>query len=126
MFLLAQEYQSFRSAFDSIVSKLRWLGTQGVNFFLNSWYAKQPMFWLPLGWIPYHAEWLLSFPRAPLGSISVNVWAIACGSVISMVSEGILALWTLQHGKVQEGANKGKKIKMAASPIPAKGSKKEL
>ena len=52
----ARDQQSFRSTFDSIVSKLRWLGTQGVNFFLNSWYAKQPMFWLPVGWIPYHAD----------------------------------------------------------------------
>ncbi|EME83946.1 uncharacterized protein MYCFIDRAFT_134708 [Pseudocercospora fijiensis CIRAD86] len=123
----SRDQQAFRSTFDSIVSKLRWLGTQGFNFFLNSWYAKQPMFWLPTGWVPYHAEWLLSFPRAPLGSISVNVWAIACGSVIGMVSEGIIALWTLQQGKVQTGANEGEKVKMAPiSASTSEGSKKEL
>lgn len=74
-----------------------------MNFILNTWYAKQPMFWLPQGWVPYQAEWVLSLPRAPLGSISVNVWAIACGSVIGMISEGIIALWTLSHGSVKTG-----------------------
>ena len=83
-----------------------------MNFILNTWYAKQPMFWLPQGWVPYQAEWLLSLPRAPLGSISVNVWAIACGSVIAMLSEGIVALWTLRSGTVKTGANKGEKVKM--------------
>ncbi|KAK4496213.1 hypothetical protein PRZ48_012193 [Zasmidium cellare] len=118
----ARDQQSFRATFDSIVSKLRWLGTQGVNFVLNTWYAKQPMFWLPQGWVPYQAEWILSLPRAPLGSISVNVWAIACGSVIGMISEGIIALWTLSHGSVKTGPNKGEKLKME-KPI---AMKKEL
>ncbi|CAK4010381.1 related to GET1 [Lecanosticta acicola] len=120
--------QSFRSSFDSIVSKLRWLGTQGVNFILNTWYAKQPMFWLPQGWVPHQAEWLLSFPRAPLGSISVNVWAIACGSVIAMISEGIVALWTLKSGEVKTGPNKGEKLKMssAAGAAAESETKKEL
>jgi hypothetical protein len=88
------------------------------------------MFWLPQGWVPYHVEWVLSFPRAPLGSISINVWAIACGSVIGMVIEGLMALWTLRTGVVQEGARKGEKVKM--EPMPGVGStsgdreKKEL
>lgn len=81
------------------------------------------MFWLPQGWVPYPAEWILSFPRAPLGSISVNVWAIACGSVIAMVSEFLVAAWTLRQGKVLEGSNKGEKVKMEPMKV---GGKKEL
>jgi hypothetical protein len=100
----AQASQSFRNTFDSVVSKLRWLGTQGVNFLLNGWYAKTPMFWLPQGWVPYQAEWVLSLPRAPLGSISVNVWGIACGSVIAMLGELVVAAWTLKDGKGQKTA----------------------
>ena len=69
------------------------------------------MFWLPQGWVPYHAEWVLSFPRAPLGSISINVWAMACASVIAMVSEGLRAGWALREGKVVEGPGKGEKLK---------------
>lgn len=49
------------------------------------------MFWLPEGWVPYYAEWLLSFPRAPLGSISIQAWFVACGAVILLASDVILA-----------------------------------
>ncbi|KAF2771198.1 CHD5-like protein, partial [Teratosphaeria nubilosa] len=91
--------QSFRSNFDRIVSALRWLGTQGLLFFCNTWYSKTPMFWLPQGWVPYPVEWILSFPRAPLGSVSVNVWNMACASVIALISEGIRAVWTLRSGR---------------------------
>lgn len=85
------------------------------------------MFWLPQGWVPYQVEWILSFPRAPLGSISVNVWGIACGAVIGMVIEGVVALWTLRTGTVVEGPRKGEKIKMDAVPTMGTGKeKKEL
>ncbi len=82
------------------------------------------MFWLPQGWVPYQIEWVLSFPRAPLGSISINVWAIACASVIKMVVEGSMAVWTLRSGVVKDGPRKGEAIKMEA--VPGVGAKKEL
>ena len=82
------------------------------------------MFHIPQGWVPYPVEWLLSFPRAPLGSVSINVWSLACASVIGMVIEGVMALWTLRIGVVQEGPKKGQAIKMDA--IPGAGQKKEL
>lgn len=91
----------FRSSFDSILNKLRWLGTQGVNFLVNTWFSKQGMFWLPRGWVPYAGEWVLSFPRAPLGSVSVNVWGMACGMVIGLVVEAATAAWTLK-GRTEE------------------------
>jgi tail-anchored protein insertion receptor len=108
----------------------RFLGTQGLQFVCNAWYAKQPMFWLPQGWVPYHVEWVLSFPRAPIGSISINIWAIACASVIHMTIEAIIGILTLRTGVVQTGERKGEKVKM--EPIPAVSSggdvseKKEL
>lgn len=109
------------------MSAVRWLGTQGVNFLINTYFSSTPMFWLPQGWVPYYAEWVLSCPRAPLGSISINVWGIACGSVIAMVSEAIRATITLKKGEVVEGANKGEKLKMEAIKTPTSAdSKKEL
>jgi hypothetical protein len=63
------------------------------------------MFWLPKGWLPHSAEWVLSLPRAPLGSISVNVWALACGAVIAMITEVVAALWTV---KLKAQATTGK------------------
>lgn len=59
------------------------------------WYMKQPMFWIPKDWVPYYAEWLLSFPRAPLGSVSVNVWVMACVAGISLVSDALVAIIAL-------------------------------
>lgn len=117
----ASSLQSFHQTFNSIISKLRWIGTQGVNFLLNTYYSKTAMFWLPSGWVPYYAEWVLSFPRAPLGGVSVNVWGIACGSVIAMAMELAVAAWALKEGKVQEGSNKGEKLKMEGMKIPASG-----
>lgn len=108
----AESLKSFRANFDRIASTLRWLGTSGVRFILQFWFSKQALFWIPQGWAPYYVEWLLSFPRAPLGSVSVNMWWIACASVIKMASEGIVALWTLQSGEVKVGDKKGEKVKM--------------
>nr|XP_023907968.1 protein get1-like [Quercus suber] len=104
--------QSFRQTFDRIISALRFIGTQGVNFLLNSYFAKQALFWLPQGWVPYQVEWVLSFPRAPLGSVSINIWAIACGSVITMASEAVRASWKLKAEKGVSSASKGAPIKM--------------
>jgi hypothetical protein len=53
------------------------------------------MFWIPANWVPYYAEWILSFPRAPLGSVSINIWGIACASMISLVAEAVTAVYVL-------------------------------
>jgi tail-anchored protein insertion receptor len=66
--------------------------------FLPFWYSKQPMFWLPGGWFPYYIEWLLSFPRAPLGSISIVSWQAACTGVIVLLSDTITAVLGLILG----------------------------
>lgn len=53
------------------------------------------MFWLPHGWFPYYAEWILSFPRAPVGAVSIASWQLACTGVIALLSDlitGILGL----------------------------------
>jgi bacteriorhodopsin len=53
------------------------------------------MFWIPTGWVPYYAEWLLSFPRAPLGSISIQAWVLACGAIIVLVNDALVAVFGL-------------------------------
>lgn len=86
------ELDGTKAKFDKTVSTLRWVSTNGMRMFLQFWYSKQAMFWLPQGLIPYYGEWLLSFPRAPLGSISIQAWQLACGSVILLASDVIAAL----------------------------------
>ncbi len=83
------------------------------------------MFWIPKGWVPYYAEWLLSFPRAPLGSISIQAWALACGAIILLVSDAIIALVALFSGMGAAQKNQGTKVPSEKVPT-AKPDTKEL
>lgn len=119
-----------KTKFDSTVSIVRWTATSGVKFVLPFWYAKQPMFWLPKGWFPYYVEWVLSFPRAPLGSISIASWQLACAGFILLVSDTITAILGLILGarlekKEQQSAQAGgvKKGEESAAARPARGSR---
>lgn len=82
------------------------------------------MFYLPKGWVPYYAEWLLSFPRAPLGSVSIQAWALACGAVILLVSDAVVAVVAL--GDASKEGVKTPREKMAMGSQQAQGEKKEL
>lgn len=85
--------------------------------------------------MPYYAEWLLSFPRAPLGSVSIQAWVLACGAVILLVSNAIVATIQLvmetcpravQKAKVEPMKSAGEKSAAGNNPRQAGGSKKEL
>lgn len=90
------------------------------------------MFWIPKGWVPYYAEWLLSFPRAPLGSVSIQAWALACGAVILLVSDAIAAAVALAATSAQPAPKRKEEPLKAASGEKSKGEqasegiKKEL
>jgi hypothetical protein len=91
------------------------------------------MFWIPKGWVPYYAEWLLSFPRAPLGSISIQAWALACSAIILLVSDAFVAMTALivSAGKAPVQKERGEPMKFAGEKVSSeKGSteksKKEL
>ena len=86
--------------------------------FLQFWYSKQAMFWIPKGWVPYYAEWLLSFPRAPLGSISIQAWSLACAAIILLVSDALVATIALVMG-----AGKGSAQKAKGDPMKFAGEK---
>jgi hypothetical protein len=114
-----------RSSFDTSVSTLRWLATNGLRFFIQWWYSRRPIFWVPRGWAPYYAEWLLSFPRAPLGSVSVNVWVLACAAVILLAHDAIVAVVALvkTSGAREKSVGEKKPVKVPAAA--AKGEKKD-
>ncbi|KFY72978.1 hypothetical protein V499_06884, partial [Pseudogymnoascus sp. VKM F-103] len=123
---------SHKTKFTSVVSALRWLGTNGLRMLIQFWYAKQAMFWLPQGRIPYYGEWLLSCPRAPLGSISIQVWGMACAAVILLVSDAVVAVVGLvmaMKGQKKAAPMKagGEKVKMGVPASTEKAeAKKEL
>lgn len=98
--------EASRSKFDTSLNGARIVLTRAPQYFLPFWYATEPMFWLPYGWFPYWAEWILSFPRAPIGSVSIASWQLACTGVIALFSDmivGILGLaFNAQQTKVNE------------------------
>lgn len=74
------------------------------------------MFDLPPGWLPYPVEWVLSFPRAPLGTVSIQVWGSVCATVISLAGDMV----TVVVQKIAQ-PDAGQ-----AQAVPAEESKKEL
>jgi len=103
----ANNLKSFKSTFDRTITFLRWGGTNGLRFFLQFWYAKRPMLWIPRGWVPSYVEWILAFPRAPTGSVSIQMWGIACATVVQLVGAAVVAGVVLLGGK-QQGTQKEK------------------
>jgi len=65
------------------------------------------MFWIPRGWVPSYVEWILAFPRAPTGSVSIQMWGIACATVVQLVGAAVVAGVVLLGGK-QQGTQKEK------------------
>ncbi|MCJ1225451.1 GET complex subunit get1 [Toensbergia leucococca] len=100
--------QEFKSSFDNYVSIARWLATNGFRFFLQFWYAKQALFWVPRGWVPGYVEWMLAFPRAPRGSVSIQIWGIACATVVQLVGAAVVAGWVLVRERRAVGRGMGR------------------
>ncbi|PTB63042.1 hypothetical protein BBK36DRAFT_146104 [Trichoderma citrinoviride] len=105
--------ESARSRFDNTLTGLRLLITRAPQYIIPFWYATEPMFWLPYGWFPYYAEWIISFPRAPLGSVSIASWQLACTGIVTLLSDLLTGVFKLVLGAKQPEA-----------PIPAPGAEK--
>ncbi len=76
---------------------------------------------------------MLSFPRAPRGSISIQIWGIACASVIHLIGGAVVALYVLatdqKAGKQKQGPQKfaaGVNTQSARSQSGTPERKKEL
>ena len=113
--------ESSKSRFNTVLTVVRVLLTRAPQYLVPFWYAKEPMFWLPHGWFPYYAEWIISFPRAPLGAVSVASWQLACSGMIALLSD----LVTGAYGIVASGSGKQKTKEAPFKEKPAT-EKKEL
>ncbi|KAK2748730.1 GET complex subunit get1 [Myotisia sp. PD_48] len=107
----------YKSTFDWRVKTGRWATTTGLKMFLQFWYSKSPMFNLPPGWFPWQVEWILSFPRAPMGTVSIQIWGGACSTVIPMIGNGIGAILVYfgVKSKPQEPTEKDEKAKVESA-----------
>ena len=127
--LTANSLKSHRQTFTRVTTILRYLGTNGLRFLLQFYYAKTPMFWIPKGWVPAYVAFLLAFPRAPRGSVSVQVWGIACATVVQIVFAAGAAAWVLLSRRKEMAGQKGRRegMGMGAGGGGGKGEgKKEL
>jgi len=114
-----------RTKFDRYLTAVRLISTRGVQWLLPMWYGKLPMYWLPYGWFPYYVEWFASFPRAPLGSVSIVTWQAACTAILTLVMNAVVGILAFIAASRQSGKQKQKQ------PVPAAGAgngenKKEL
>lgn len=113
--------EASRARFDNYLTAIRMLITKIPQYFIPFWYGKEPMFWLPYGWFPYYAEWIISFPRAPMGSVSAPSWQLACSGVIALLGE------ILMFAGRQISAQPGEKAKKPGKQTAEKSEeKKEL
>jgi hypothetical protein len=84
------------------------------------------MFWLPHGLFPYYAEWLLSFPRAPLGSVSIVTWQMACRGVLTLLSDTIAAVLRLVlNARQKQGVPSGVSQASSTAQAQAEAAKKD-
>ncbi|OAQ71046.1 CHD5 domain-containing protein [Pochonia chlamydosporia 170] len=119
--------EASRARFDNYLTAIRMLITKVPQYFLPFWYGKEPMFWLPYGWFPYYAEWIISFPRAPLGSVSAPSWQLACSGVITLLSEIIMFLGRqIFAGPKEKVAQPAGKATQPGKQTAEKSEKKEL
>jgi hypothetical protein len=83
------------------------------------------MFWLPYGWFPYYVEWFLSFPRAPLGSVSIVSWQWACMGMLALASETISAILglVLSSRQTQQSSTQGGSTKIKEDGVKVEGTK---
>ncbi|KAK4035275.1 CHD5-like protein-domain-containing protein [Parachaetomium inaequale] len=118
--------EAARTRFDRYLTAVRLVSTRGAQWLLPMWYGKVPMFWLPYGWFPYYVEWFASFPRAPLGSVSIAVWQGACTSILTLVMNTVVGVL----GLVAAGRESRRQRQKQKQPVPAGAgngeSKKEL
>jgi hypothetical protein len=111
---LASTLQSSRATFDRTATVLRWSLTNGLRLFLQFWFAKRALFWVPPGWVPGYIEWMLAFPRAPRGSVSIQIWGLACATAVQLLGSAIAAAWVLvmmrEAGEKRDVREKGMKV----------------
>ncbi|KKY25527.1 putative chd5 domain-containing protein [Phaeomoniella chlamydospora] len=123
------QIQSHRSTFDKYASSARWVATAGLLTFLQFWNSKTPVFTYPRGWLPWYVEWILGFPRAPYGSVSVQVWGSACAVVVEIIGTSISAILIKGLATRQEqmkAETKQQTMKMSAGGREKEEAEKEL
>lgn len=65
--MLDANVASHRAQFDRAFSTLLYVSTSGLQWAIVWWYRREPVFWMPAGWIPRGFDRWLSFGGGPRG-----------------------------------------------------------
>jgi hypothetical protein len=136
---LDADVASHRAQFDRALSTLLYVITSGLQWAIVWWYRREPVFWMPAGWVPRGMDRWLSFGGAPrgesipsrskahalnnasssvAGSVSVTVWSIVCKKVAGILA-GVVAQWVpnpFDSARWNRQGEKCKSIRMCRSP----------
>ncbi|SPO03405.1 related to Protein GET1 [Cephalotrichum gorgonifer] len=117
-----QAMTASKAKFDTYVNAIRILLTRAPHYAIPFWYSKEPMFWLPRELFPYYAEWFLSLPKAPLGSVSIMSWQLACTAIIKLLTEALAAIYALV---VISKSKEKEQVKVPGRTAPAESQQSE-
>ncbi|GJJ06112.1 hypothetical protein Clacol_000301 [Clathrus columnatus] len=81
-----------KASYSKKFSVVLWCLTSGAQYGIGWMYGKKAVFYLPPGWFG-PIQWWLAIPFAPLGSVSVGIWQMACSRVLRVL-EGIVKDFT--------------------------------
>lgn len=76
--------------------------------------------------MPSYVEWLLAFPRAPTGSVSIQVWGAACATVVQIVGAAVVAAMVLVREQSEPKRRQGIKLASTGGVVATPNGKKEL
>lgn len=77
--------------------------------------------------MPWYVEWILAFARAPRGSVSIQMWFVACVTVVQLVGQAVAAGVVLAGEQRQGMGKKRERMAMGAEQGGRnRGEKKEL
>ena len=64
--------------------------------------------------MPWYVEWILAFARAPRGSVSIQMWFVACATVVQLVGQAVAAGVVLVGERRQGMGKRREKVAMGA------------
>lgn len=71
--------------------------------------------------MPWYVEWILSFPRAPLGTVSIQAWGAACAVAISVAGDAAGSIVVnMRTGNGQKGSKQGAMKMESGAPAESK------
>lgn len=120
-----QRFEAVQSQYNTIINALRFLLTRAPQYVIPFWFSREPMFWLPKNLFPYYVEWFLSLPKAPLGSVSIGTWQVACSIAIKFIYDVLVVAALMATSVVSSKKKTAVKVPAVSEKTTEKQEEKE-